>query len=183
MGAPDLSISQLCFYSCLKQARTWDPSLQSCNACTWTNLSWNNKILRNYKGLKITACMQLGQILDKRYKKKKTKPKTQQPILKSQEQKQCTAHIPCIPLGVGKPPRLHSSLTLGHTLMSPHTRNKLGPTQEGSSKEPAACSCSPLRQQGSHNLAWMSGLAPSQFLLIGEGQEPWSVSYWLHPQM
>ena len=28
----------------LKQAGTWDPLLQCCNACNWTNSSWSYKI-------------------------------------------------------------------------------------------------------------------------------------------
>ena len=41
----------------MRQAGTWDPFLQCCNACTWTNLSSSNKIQGNYMGLKITACI------------------------------------------------------------------------------------------------------------------------------
>ena len=54
---------------------TWDPLLQCWGACTWTNLSSNNEIQRTYKGLKNNcAHMQLGQILDKRYKKAQKNP-------------------------------------------------------------------------------------------------------------
>ena len=38
----------------------WDrlgPETLCCSACSWTNVSWSNKIQRNYKGLTITACM------------------------------------------------------------------------------------------------------------------------------
>ena len=41
----------------MRQAGTWDPLLQCCNACTWTHLSLSNKRQRNCMGLKITACM------------------------------------------------------------------------------------------------------------------------------
>ena len=41
----------------LRQAGTWDPLLQCCNACTRTHLSSSNKIQRSYVGLKITVCM------------------------------------------------------------------------------------------------------------------------------
>ena len=46
----------------LDRLGTWDPLLQSYNAYTWKNFS-SNKILvqRNEKGLKITACRQLGE--------------------------------------------------------------------------------------------------------------------------
>ena len=45
-------------YFLLRQAGTWDPELQSCNAFTWTHLSSSNKIQRNFMGLKITTvCM------------------------------------------------------------------------------------------------------------------------------
>ena len=48
---------------------------------------------RNYKGVKITACMlSWGNLWTRRYKKTK---KTQLPLLKSWEQKQGTAHAPC----------------------------------------------------------------------------------------
>ena len=42
-------------FSCFN--KTWDPSLQCCNGCTWTHLSSSNGIQRNRMGLKITACM------------------------------------------------------------------------------------------------------------------------------
>ena len=72
----------------------WDlgPRILHCSACTWTNISQNNKIQRNIKGLKITACMQqLGQIMDKRYFKTKTKLS----LLKSKEQMQGAMHALC----------------------------------------------------------------------------------------
>ena len=56
----------------MRGAGTWNPLLQGCNACTWTHLSWSNKIQRNYMRLKITVHAQLGQILNKGYKKTKT---------------------------------------------------------------------------------------------------------------
>ena len=39
----------------LRQAGTWGPLLQGCNAHTWTNISLSKNIKRNNKGLKITA--------------------------------------------------------------------------------------------------------------------------------
>ena len=44
--------------------------LQCYNACIWTNISLNNKIQRNYKGLKITACMRIWGKFWTRYKEK-----------------------------------------------------------------------------------------------------------------
>ena len=63
-----------------------------CSAGTWTNVSSSNKIQRNYKGLKITACVcSWDKLWTIRYKK----TKTQLPPLKSWEQKQGTVHDPC----------------------------------------------------------------------------------------
>ena len=60
--------------SCLK-AGTWDPLLQCYNACTWTNISLSYKIQRIYKRQKNNCgYAQLGQILDKRYKKDQKNP-------------------------------------------------------------------------------------------------------------
>ena len=55
----------------LDRLGTWDPLLQCYNAYTWKNFS-SNKILvqRNEKGLKITACRQLGEIIDNMIQKK-----------------------------------------------------------------------------------------------------------------
>ena len=47
------------------------PGTLCCSACTWTNVSWSNRIQRNYKGLKITACMCSWGKLWRRYKKTK----------------------------------------------------------------------------------------------------------------
>ena len=67
----------------VRQAGTWDPLLHCCNACTWKNVPQSNKIQRNYKGLKITACMySWGKFWTKDIKK------PQLPLLKSREQKQ-----------------------------------------------------------------------------------------------
>ena len=57
----------------------------------------------NYKGLKISVYVQLGLIVDKIQKTKKA----QLPPLKSQEQKQGTAHTPTdrTTKGVGRPPQ------------------------------------------------------------------------------
>ena len=56
------------------------------SACPWTNISFSNKIQRNYKGLKITACMcRWEKVWTVRLKKTQ---KAQLPLLKSPEQKQ-----------------------------------------------------------------------------------------------
>ena len=63
-----------------------------CNACTWTHLSWNNKIQRNCMGLKTTACMlSWGKFWTQKIQRDQ---KPQLPLLKSLEQKQHTAHAP-----------------------------------------------------------------------------------------
>ena len=90
----------------------WDPSLQCCSACSWTTDSSSNTNTKKLYGTK-KNCMhgQLGQIIDKRYKKTKKAPL---PLLKSQEQKQGVrnkSRVLSIPLahtstrGVGKIPK------------------------------------------------------------------------------
>ena len=44
------------FYMIVRQAGTWDPLLQCCNARTWTYISSSHKTQRNLRGLKITVC-------------------------------------------------------------------------------------------------------------------------------
>ena len=77
---------------------TWDPLLQCYNAYTWKNFS-SNKILmqRDEKRLKITACRQLGEIIDNKIQKEQ---KSQLPLLRSWKQKEClgsfgSTHAPC----------------------------------------------------------------------------------------
>ena len=54
--------------------------------------SWSNKIQRNYKRLKITACMHSWG----NYQQQDTKrPKTQLLLLRGKKQKQGTMHAPC----------------------------------------------------------------------------------------
>ena len=49
-----------------------EPGTLCCNSCTWTNVSWRNKIQRNYKGLKVTLCMcSPGKLWTARYKETK----------------------------------------------------------------------------------------------------------------
>ena len=57
------------------------PGTLCCSACSWTNVSFGNKIQRNYKGLKIAVCVhtwdKLGTTRNKNTKKKH--PKTKRP--------------------------------------------------------------------------------------------------------
>ena len=72
----------------LRQAGTWDPFLQ----CLHLDISSSNKIQRNYKRLKITACVSRWlKLWTKRYKK----AKTQLPLLRFREQKQGAMHDAC----------------------------------------------------------------------------------------
>lgn len=64
----------------LRLAGPWDlgPGTFGCGAYTWTNVSWNNKMPRNYKGLKeLRVCAVRDQIMD--HKGTKT-PETQLPL-------------------------------------------------------------------------------------------------------
>ena len=60
--------------------------LQYCNACIWKHLSFSNKIQRICRTKTNCRPVQVGQILNKRYKKTK---EPLLPFLESQEQKQC----------------------------------------------------------------------------------------------
>ena len=107
------------------------PRTLGCSACSWTNISFGNKIQRNYKGLKIAVCVhswdKLGKIRNKNTKEnpqnpqqtEKTNPTvTQLPCLKNWEQKQGTAHVPCIQYhqkGWANHLSRPSDLTHGHT--------------------------------------------------------------------
>ena len=55
-GVGQVKGDRTAFQAEVRQAGTWDPFLQYCSDCTCTNISLSNKIQRNYKGLKITAC-------------------------------------------------------------------------------------------------------------------------------
>ena len=71
---------------------SWNQGTLYCRASTWTNVSFSNRLQRNYKGIKITVCMQSwGKLWTIRYKK----TQIQLPLLKCPEQKQGTAHDPC----------------------------------------------------------------------------------------
>ena len=67
----------------------WDLGLLAAVLAPGQNIPSNNKIQRNYKGLKITTCVcSWGKLWTTRYKK----PNTQLSLLKSREQKEGTAH-------------------------------------------------------------------------------------------
>ena len=60
-----------------EKKRKWarlGPVTLCCSACTWTNVSWSNKIQINYKGLKITVCMCSWGKLWTKYKKRPKSP-------------------------------------------------------------------------------------------------------------
>ena len=97
----------------MRQAGTWDPLLQCCSACTWTNVSSTYELQRNYKGLKIKLC---AGAAGASYRQKDTKrpKKPQLPLLKSWAQKQGVAsksRVLCVTpalnptRGVGKTPK------------------------------------------------------------------------------
>ena len=105
---------------------------------------------RNSKGLKNNCrYAQLGQILDKSYKK--TKKKSQLPLLKSweqkqgvQEQKQGTAHAPCPQhhlRGGQKTSATPPARPLDTPLPSPHIRNPLT-SHSGSEQARETVNCS-----------------------------------------
>ena len=78
----------------LRLAGTWDlgPGTLCCSAYTWTNVLWNNKIQRNYKGLKRTACTcGRDKLWTTRYRDTINPAAT-----KNEGQKQGTAHVPCM---------------------------------------------------------------------------------------
>ena len=111
---------------CLRQA---GPGALCCSAYTWTHVSSSNKIQRNYRGLKITACMcSWGKFWTKR------PPKTQPPLLRGweqkpcQEQKQGTAHAPCTQHHPWGGQSTSATLPAGPrdtSPPSPHIRNQL----------------------------------------------------------
>ena len=71
----------------------WDrlgPGTLCCSTCTWTNTSLSNRMQRNYKGLKITACMCCwGKLPTIRFKKSKN------PTATSEEQEAKTEYCAC----------------------------------------------------------------------------------------
>ena len=81
----------------LRQAGTWDPLLQFCSACTWTNVSSSNKIQRNYIGLKITCTVGANSRQKIQKDQKIPTATSEEPGAKTgcQEQKQGTEHAPC----------------------------------------------------------------------------------------
>ena len=146
----------------MRQAGTWDPLKQCCNACTWTYLSSSNKVQRKQYGTK-NSCVHgpWGQILNPKDTKR---PKIQPPFLKSLEQKQRVGNksrvLPPPPAhtttgGVGTTPKpdpwVHSNHhTFGGTILTsppPHCPPR-GPLHKEPVNEGTCCSHSTLQQQG-----------------------------------
>ena len=95
-----------------------------CSAYSWTNVSLSNKIQKNYKGLKITACIcSWGKLWTTRHKKtlnpsatsERLRTKTEGAVVGSKSR---VLHIPPAPnttKRVGRPFKPLSSPTPGHT--------------------------------------------------------------------
>ena len=148
----------------MRQAGTWDPLLQRLHL---DKVSSSNKIQRE-EGLKITACMQLGQIMDNKIRK--PSKKTQLLLLKSWEQKQAL----CMPLQAipAKGWTNHLSPPLARTLDMPlpsSVRNHLG-LPSASKWIYGFCSLL-LQHRPQQSPAWIC-LASYQFLLIKEAKNP-----------
>ena len=101
-------------------------------SCTRTNISWSNKIQRNYKGLKITACIgaNYGQQDTKR-------PKNPTATSKKPEAKagscRCSLHTTS-PRGWARHLSLFLAQPLDPLLLLPRIRNELTPTWGGSKR-------------------------------------------------
>ena len=125
----------------------WDLGPFCCSACTWTHVSSGNKIQRNYKRLKITACMRSwGKLWITRYEK------TKKPTATSKESgaKQGTAPVPCTQhhQGVSRSPKPRLR---PHPWTCPYPHPIQGtssPFLGKQAREPVVCSRSPLLQQG-----------------------------------
>ena len=132
----------------LRQARTWDPLLQCCHACTWTNLSSSNKIQRNCMGLKITACMcTWGKFWTKDTKRPKNPTATfEEPGAKA-GYCACPLHT-TPPKGWAKHLCRPSGPTPGHTPCKEQARPPSPAPGSKPAREPVVCSHSPLLQQG-----------------------------------
>ena len=89
-SGPATNTAQLLAFCFRDTPGTRDRLLQCCKACTWTHLASSYKITEKLYSTK-NNCVhgQLGQILDPKDTKRKTKKKKKQlPFLKTQEQKQ-----------------------------------------------------------------------------------------------
>ena len=87
----DLCVANLLWDLSSGNSGTWDPLLQCCSACTWTNVFPSNKIQRNSKGLKITACT-VGANSGQQDTKRPRSPAATSAELGA---KQGTVHAPC----------------------------------------------------------------------------------------
>ena len=152
----------------------WDlgPWTLYCSVCTWTNASSRNKIQRNYKGLKITACMHSwDKLWTRRYKKtKKSQCHFWRAGSKNRVSGAKAGYCPrplhsTPPKGRANHLSHTSSPTHGHTPTLTHTRNQLAPLGD-QSREPVTCFHSLLQpQKPQKSLAWISYLTSYQFLL------------------
>ena len=139
----------------LRQAGTWDPLPQCCNAGTWTHIFWGNKIQTNYMEAKITACMcSWGKLRTKDTKRPKNLTViSEEPGIKTgcQVQKQGNEHALCTQCqqrGGQNTQATTLDWALDTPLPSPHIWNKLittPPPPQGSIEpgEPVTCSPSP----------------------------------------
>ena len=127
----------------------------------------------NYKRLKLTALhAHLGQINNKIQKGQNPASTSEAPGAKAWPWA-CPLHT-ASPKGWADLLSHPSSPTVDIPLPSPHKRNQL--LGKGA-REHVNCFCYFLQlQEPQQSLAWISFLVSSQFLLIGEGQEPWSIS-------
>lgn len=120
----------------------WAWELLHCSACTWTDVSWSNKIQWNNMRLKIIVCMCTWGKDTKRWKN---------PTATSEETGAKSGGL-CMTLahntikGEGKPPHHPSGLTL--LLPSPYTGNQLTPLSFSKwARETVICFCSFLLQK------------------------------------
>ena len=131
-------------------------------------------------GLKTTVCMcSWGKFWAKNRKKTKNPTATSKKLgakILCREQKQGTSHAPCTQhhKEVGKTMKPPYCWPLDTPPPSPHTRNQLTRPQ-GASKGTHYLSLLPPAATGTPIQLCLNVLAwPHQFLLTGEGQEPWS---------
>lgn len=129
----------------------------------------NNRIRRNYKGLKVTTCaLSLRKLWTRRYKK----AKTQLPFLRSKEQSQGPVQDPSTQDHQRGSVYRHLSYPCGSAcqsapLHSPHMRNSLlTPLLSQRASKDTCCLFLLLLVQYHESLAWISPLASYQSLWI-----------------
>ena len=136
----------------------WDlgPGALCYRACIWTNISLSNKIQKNYKGLKITACMcSWGKLWTTRYQKDKQKTNCHfwKAGSKNTVSEAKAGYCTCLlhwtpPKGWANHLSHPSSPTLGPApTLTPRKEPAHHPLGE-QARESVTCFCSPLLQQG-----------------------------------